>query len=344
MSTHNYLDKTGLGQVWGKIKDYADPFVVTITSTTNAGTTTYSADKTFSEITTAYNNGKHCIAVSGANIYFLTVINSNLCRFTHHAIGTVTSLGTTDGVNGYKITNSNVVTRDSMIIYSSAKNFEIFAGRNSVVPKHNKDASGSYVSNQAQQYYYEGDLFWNNKDLLCKAMTDISNGDTLVEDTNYVTTTIADELKNLASLPLIGNVSINGTTATFSGLSANEIFQAWGNDIPVYFKELTGEGGNEYRKYILTHCWGGNYTTMEFYSIYGDNYYNTYSLISIQTSVSRSDDTLTTFTGTVTYTTIPNPEDDINIINLLAEYDFVAPIEDADGYVITDVDENLIVI
>ena len=240
MSTHNYLDKIGLGQVWGKIKDYADPFIVTITSTTNAGTTTYSADKTFSEITTAYNNGKHCIAVSGANIYFLTVINSNLCRFTHHAIGTVTSLGTTDGVNGYKITNSNVVTRDSMIIYSSAKNFEIFAGRNSVVPKHNKDASGSYVSNQAQQYYYEGDLFWNNKDLLCKAMTDISNGDTLVEDTNYVTTTIADELKNLASLL--------------------------------------------------------------------------------------------------------NPEDDINIINLLAEYDFVAPIEDVDGYVITDVDENLIVI
>lgn len=38
------------------------------------------------------------------------------------------------------------------------------------------------------------------------------------------------------------------------------------------------------------------------------------------------------------------PEDDINIINLLAEYDFVAPIEDADGYVITDVDDNLIVI
>lgn len=343
MSTHKYLNTTGLGQVWEKVKDYADPFVVTITSTTSAGTTTYSADKTFSEITMAYNNGKHCIAVSGANIYFLTVISSNLCRFINHAIGTTTGLGTADSVGGYKITNSNVVTRDSMIIYSSAKNFEIFAGRNSVVPKHNKDVNGSYVNNQAQQYYYEGDLFWNDKDLLCKAMTDISNGATLTENTNYYVTTIENEL-NEKITQLIGSVSIDGTTATFSGLSANEIFQAWGNNIPVYFKELTGEGGNEYRKYLLTHCWGGNYITMEFYSIYVDSYYNIYSLISIQASVSRSDDTLTTFTGTVTYVTIPNPEDDINIINLLAEYDFVAPIEDADGYVITDVDDNLIVI
>lgn len=325
-----------------------------------------------------------------------------------------------------------------MIIYSSAKNFEIFAGRNSVVPKHNKDASGSYVSNQAQQYYYKGDLFWNDKDLLCKAMTDISSGATLTEDTNYYVTTIEAELKtkiapltgyfinngdgtatlsgitpseivhasynwnpviyynqnecsesyifvngywsnnyefhffgsnddgNIVHIcaevpgrdqdeieftgtidyiakPLIGDISISGTTATFTGLTAFAISRAWSDNIPVYFREITGEGYNEYRKHILIRCECPRNYTMEFCSIDYDFIGNT-SIMRINVSVPSSSAWTETFTGTVTYATIPNPEDDINIINLLAEYGFVAPIEDADGYVITDVDENLIVI
>ena len=39
---------------------------------------------------------------------------------------------------------------------------------------------------------------------------------------------------------------------------------------------------------------------------------------------------------------IPQPEDDVEILNLLSQYDYPTPIEDADGYVITDTDNNII--
>jgi len=39
---------------------------------------------------------------------------------------------------------------------------------------------------------------------------------------------------------------------------------------------------------------------------------------------------------------IPQPEDDENVLNLLTEFNFAAPVADADGNVITDADNNII--
>lgn len=39
---------------------------------------------------------------------------------------------------------------------------------------------------------------------------------------------------------------------------------------------------------------------------------------------------------------VPQPEDDENVLNLLTEFGYSTAVEDADGYVITDVDGNLI--
>lgn len=39
---------------------------------------------------------------------------------------------------------------------------------------------------------------------------------------------------------------------------------------------------------------------------------------------------------------IPQSEDDENVLNLLAEFGYSTAVEDADGYVITDVDDNII--
>ena len=39
---------------------------------------------------------------------------------------------------------------------------------------------------------------------------------------------------------------------------------------------------------------------------------------------------------------IPQPEDDENVLNLLAEFGYFTAVEDADGYVMTDVDDNII--
>ena len=55
MATYNYLDKTGLGQVWSKIKDtYLEAFVVNI-DTYNG---TLIADKTYNEIRDASIDNK----------------------------------------------------------------------------------------------------------------------------------------------------------------------------------------------------------------------------------------------------------------------------------------------
>lgn len=41
-------------------------------------------------------------------------------------------------------------------------------------------------------------------------------------------------------------------------------------------------------------------------------------------------------------TLIPQPEDDINILNLLTEFGYSAPLSDADNKVVTDNDGNII--
>ena len=77
MSTHNYLDKTGLGQVWGKIKDLipeSELFLITITDGQDEGT--YESDKTFLEIGEAITEGKDIKCIYWNNIYYL-VYNNN---------------------------------------------------------------------------------------------------------------------------------------------------------------------------------------------------------------------------------------------------------------------------
>ena len=105
MSTHKYLDTTGLGQVWEKVKDYADPFIVTITKSGSGDNVTYSSDKTFAEITAAYNNEKNIIGVYSAYPFTLTLINNNICRFISTSLASTNNLGTATSSIGFSISN-----------------------------------------------------------------------------------------------------------------------------------------------------------------------------------------------------------------------------------------------
>lgn len=40
---------------------------------------------------------------------------------------------------------------------------------------------------------------------------------------------------------------------------------------------------------------------------------------------------------------VPEPEDDVEILNLLTEFGYVAPMTDIDGNLITDSDDNIFV-
>lgn len=57
----NYLDKTGLGTLWGKIKALSDVVIVSVKGSSADGVVTYTADKTYAELKTARVEGKMVI-------------------------------------------------------------------------------------------------------------------------------------------------------------------------------------------------------------------------------------------------------------------------------------------
>lgn len=231
MSTHKYLDTTGLGQVWGKIKNYADPFVVTI----SGSSPNYTSDKTYAEIETAYNSGKRCICIITNVIYVLSQVNNT-------------------------VTPSFVRFSTLLTISESNTTGEKKAAMRSVIIK--SDGTIEVTTMMGA----------NSSDVLSKYNT---TSYTPTGDYNPATKKYVDDF-------------VNGFSTTLSGLSDTTI-TAPSDGQGLFYDSTTSK-------------W-------------------------INSAINNSE-----------------PEDDINIINLLAEYDFVAPIEDADGYVITDVDDNLIVI
>lgn len=64
------LTDTQKAQARENIGAASETFLITITSTTTDGTTTYSADKTYDEIKQAYDDGKTLVAFYGAYCYF----------------------------------------------------------------------------------------------------------------------------------------------------------------------------------------------------------------------------------------------------------------------------------
>ena len=215
MSTHKYLDTTGLGQVWGKIKDYADPFIVTVTSNTSNGTTTYSFDKTFAEITTAYNAGKICIARDSSSTYYLSYINNSTIRFVYILISTSANIQLQSGI-AFEINSSNVVTRANKNWYSTSSIKNICVGKEAIGKVNGTyswaTGSGTF-SETAYQNYSEGDLFWRTNTELVKAITNISSGSTLTENTNYVITKVSDELQRIDGNTTPFVVTVSGSSS-----------------------------------------------------------------------------------------------------------------------------------
>jgi len=230
MATLNYLDTTGLGKVWSKIKDYADPFIVTVTSTTSNGTTTYSADKTFTEITAAYNAGKVCFLKRTDGYYYgLSLINSTKIIFSQQFTAQTYEVSS---IGSFTITSSNIITLNSHSVYGRTPIKNIYPRKTSIatingtVPvTYMTGGNIEFNSTTATQAYTDGDLFWIGQYDLVKAITNISSGDTLIENTNYVVTTISDELKN-GITPIIVNLSdVNIATVMLSDIGPSDIYE-----------------------------------------------------------------------------------------------------------------------
>lgn len=169
----------------------SDNFIVTIT---RYGTgVSWVADKTFVEIKAAYDAGKKCYALMSQDISSFTVVLP-LCRVASAIIlfmGFGIQSDSSDYLTYYiKISNNNEVTWKS--IYLNGRN--ITTDKATIAPR-NFDTSTTSFTSTAIKAYSAGDLFWKDYNVLAKAITNISSGDTLTENTNYVTTTVENELK-----------------------------------------------------------------------------------------------------------------------------------------------------
>ena len=128
MSSYNYLDKTGLGELWAKIKQYVDSatantsgaYYVIITTTTEDGVTTYSADKTFDEVYEAYQNGNSVYAINGSSIYYLGIANANGMGFERNSSTNLQSFSWTKSNNKITYSVSSLSNFQAKLTFDSA--------------------------------------------------------------------------------------------------------------------------------------------------------------------------------------------------------------------------------
>lgn len=352
MSTHKYLDTTGLGQVWGKIKDLipeSDVFWINVTSTTVNDVTTYSADKTFAEITAADDAGKICIInfnnftryrltnKNSTGIYFIYsyTLNSNMERVTCATI---------------KIDSNNVISLISTPFFS-------FRGSNNVYPRkdliaqvngnyNTTSASGSLTYlDTAYRAYSKGDLFWLSNTVLARAITDIESGATLTENTNYVKTTIENEIKLVADGSL-GIYRVNFSTLYGSGNSIE------GYESDVSYLQLINRDSDSIDDRPIVFYLDGRFfgfanidrSNDRYLAFYAEKFSKGYSddggITEKEVLTIGRNDEITL--ETIEYPYDHAPEDDIEVLNLLSQYGYPAPISDTNGDVITDTNYNII--
>lgn len=168
------------------------PLYITITGTTSNDVTTYSSNKTYSEISAAFNDKRPIYLVYNNNVFQIESYDSILNRFyfsrEYIDNGTFIEKFTINSSSAVTFTSKEIVMESAMYQYPLTINI---ANDNSV--------AGVYGSTSVKAYS-EGDLFWINEHQLARALTDISTGDTLTLNTNYSVTTVASEFKRMPTI------------------------------------------------------------------------------------------------------------------------------------------------
>ena len=351
MSTHKYLDTTGLGQVWGKIKDLipeSDIFWINVTSTTVDDVTTYSADKTFTEIVAAYNNNKHCVLKNSQGVYSLETVTPTRVTFMMTYYSSFQRYFSTS----VTINSSNVVT-------VSDAPFFTFTGSNNIYPRRDLIAqvnanfnsaptTGNLTySTTAYRAYSKGDLFWLSNTVLARATTDIASGATLTKNTNYVKTTIENEIKQVADESLgVYKVTFSPLYNSGNSIEGYESDVNW-NEIRNRCFNLDGLDNRPIVFYLNDKFFGFvnvDWSDDRYPAFYAEQFSKNYS---DDGSITEKEVLTINHNNEITLETIEYPydhapEDDIEVLNLLSQYDYPAPISDADGDVITDANYNII--
>ena len=124
----NYLDKTGLGTLWGKIKALSDVVVVTIGTNTINGVTRYTKNKTYAELRDAYLAGKILLAKNSNWRYFVCTGPTYSTSSEDFIFGPAFLITSTE-FNYYKITSTDNVSYHTLSYVESINDKTPFAGK-----------------------------------------------------------------------------------------------------------------------------------------------------------------------------------------------------------------------
>ena len=194
----------------------SDTFIVTITSGVSEGTTWYQKNKSFNEITTAYDAGKKCYLTHGIYLYYLTLKNNNKVVFSQvHQ----------DDVTG-NVVKSFTINSNNDIAYKATHIYENISELNDVTILSNSLTTGQAL------IYGGANVGWKNADIATDlvsltdtTITSPANGQVLSYDSttskwinaNALTETRVNELI-AAALAQYGD----GDTASYGYTDASE--------------------------------------------------------------------------------------------------------------------------
>lgn len=169
------------------------PLAVSVTGNTVNDNITYNADKSYAQINTAYSSGRRSYIVFENSIYDLDFFDSTLRRYCYSRTYEDNGIF----LDQFTINSSNVILRSSRELVRFEEMYKYAKTIN--IGYDNVSSNGTYGTT-ARITYPEGSLFWYGNHQLGRATTDIMHGDTLTINTNFVATTISDELARLPSI------------------------------------------------------------------------------------------------------------------------------------------------
>ena len=196
-----------------------DTFIINLSSSGSGDNITYSFDKTYSEIENAYNAGKKCVVIETSGnskkyYYYLSGYDYN-SGFYFSCVNTYSSLLFDVYTLFFSVINNTIYKN-----YHNVPNFEYIkkniAGSSIISNKNTNTSDGSWNTSTATKAYSKDDIFLINYNKFVKATTDIASGATLTKNTNYVETTIADELELKAD---VANVLTKTNTTSYTPTS-----------------------------------------------------------------------------------------------------------------------------
>lgn len=317
-------------------ESYAPKASPALTGTPTAPTAT-SGTNTTQIATTAFVQSAVTSAVGDINSFDVSVVQSlPTTNIDPHTIYFISNSGSTGNIyDEYMYVNNNWekigTTEVDLSGYLAKTNTTAFT------------PSGDY--NPATKKYVDDAV--NGFSTTLSGLTDTTitspnDGDILIYDGTDSKWENVSIYTTVPVLNKVATVTISGTSASFADLTPNDLINiSWGN-----YKSVTVFDDSTSDVYILTNITETQETNISPIYVQGTFVCMKGNVVRVITTTAGESTSTTDCSGTVSSFTIDmnqhEPEDDVEVLNLLSSYGYPMPIVDSDNDLIADADNNII--